>query len=91
VLVIIGLIVGGILAGRELIRSAELTKIITQKTSYETAVNTFKGKCNELPGDMTDATKYWGPGNARDNCTVTCFATRPRSCSLRPATVTATG
>ena len=58
VLVIIGLIVGGVLVGRDLIRSAELQTIITDKNKYITAVNTFRTKYNELPGDMKTATTY---------------------------------
>jgi prepilin-type N-terminal cleavage/methylation domain-containing protein len=88
VLVIIGLIVGGILTGRDLIRSAELQTIITDKNKYTTAVNTFRTKYNELPGDMTDATTYWGAqtGNASDNYTASCYgsvlaSTAPATCN----------
>jgi prepilin-type N-terminal cleavage/methylation domain-containing protein len=60
VLVIIGLIVGGVLVGQGLIRAAELRSVITDQERYITAVATFKGKYNEVPGDMVDATTYWG-------------------------------
>jgi len=60
VLVIIGLIVGGVLTGRSLIRAAELRSIITDEQRYVTAVNTFRTKYNEIPGDMADATNFWG-------------------------------
>jgi prepilin-type N-terminal cleavage/methylation domain-containing protein len=60
VLVIIGLIVGGVLTGRSLIRAAELRSIITDEQRYITAVNTFRTKYNEIPGDMADATNFWG-------------------------------
>lgn len=53
VLVIIGLIIGGVLAGRELIHSAMLRKQITQIEQYNTAVNTFIGKYNTFPGDLS--------------------------------------
>src|SRR5579872_1884494 len=74
VLVIIGFIVGGVLVGRDLIRSSELQSIITDKDRYKTAVYTFRSKFNELPGDMSDATTYWGVagGNASDNYTTSC-------------------
>src|SRR5580658_7858400 len=52
VLVIIGLIVGGVLAGQDLIRAAAARAQITQIEKYNTAVNTFRGKYNALPGDM---------------------------------------
>jgi len=59
VLVVIGLIVGGVLVGRDLIRAAELRKIITNVNSYNSAVMTFKSKYNSLPGDIPNATAFW--------------------------------
>jgi prepilin-type N-terminal cleavage/methylation domain-containing protein len=52
VLVIIGLIIGGILVGRDLIKAAEVTAQISQITKYNSAVNTFKNKYGGLPGDL---------------------------------------
>jgi prepilin-type N-terminal cleavage/methylation domain-containing protein len=52
VLVIIGLIVGGVLVGQDLIRAAEARATIAQIEKYNTAVNTFYGKYGELPGDI---------------------------------------
>lgn len=54
VLVIIGLIVGGVLVGRDLIRSSAARAQISQIASYNTAVNTFTGKYNGLPGDLAE-------------------------------------
>lgn len=56
VLVIIGLIVGGVLVGRDLISAAEIRAQITQIEKYNQAVNTFRGKYNALPGDMESVT-----------------------------------
>lgn len=56
VLVIIGLIVGGVLVGQDLIRAAEVRATIAQIEKYNTAVNTFRGKYNALPGDMNAST-----------------------------------
>ncbi len=53
-LVIIGLIVGGVLVGQDLIRAAEVRAPITQIEKYNTAVNTFRGKYGYLPGDIKD-------------------------------------
>jgi prepilin-type N-terminal cleavage/methylation domain-containing protein len=55
VLVIIGLIVGGVLVGQDLIRAAEVRATISQIEKYNTAVNTFRVKYDALPGDMTQA------------------------------------
>jgi len=54
VLVIIGLIVGGVLVGQDLIRSAALNAQIAQIEKLQTAVLTFRGKYDALPGDIAD-------------------------------------
>ena len=60
VLVIIGLIAGGIVAGSSMIRAAELRAVITEQQQYQTAVMVFKDKYLALPGDMDNATAFWG-------------------------------
>ncbi len=56
VLVIIGLIVGGVLLGQDLIRAAEVRATISQIEKFNLAVNTFRGKYGALPGDMPPVT-----------------------------------
>lgn len=63
VLVIIGLIVGGILLGKDLIQQAEMRSVITQIEHYKTATHTFRDKYNALPGDMANAGSYWNLGS----------------------------
>jgi prepilin-type N-terminal cleavage/methylation domain-containing protein len=58
VMVIIGLIIGGILVGQELIHSAQNRAIITQINQYNSAVTTFQSKYNGLPGDFRFATDF---------------------------------
>ena len=60
VLVILGLLTGGILAGQNMIRAAELRSVITEFQTYQTSQRTFQGKYLALPGDMTNATDFWG-------------------------------
>lgn len=60
VLVILGLLVGGILTGQNLIRAAELRSITKEFQNFEAAVNIFKDKYFALPGDMPNATAFWG-------------------------------
>lgn len=60
VLVILGLLTGGILGGQALIKAAELRSVTTEFNTWLTAVNTFKGKYFQLPGDMNNATQFWG-------------------------------
>lgn len=55
VLAIIGLIVGGVLVGRDIIHTAEIRNTIGQYEQFGTAVNTFKNKYNCLPGDCVNA------------------------------------
>jgi prepilin-type N-terminal cleavage/methylation domain-containing protein len=55
VLVIIGLIVGGILVGQNLLDAAAVRAQIAQIEKYQTAVNTFRGKYGALPGDLNQA------------------------------------
>ena len=52
VLVIIGLIVGGVLVGRDLISAAAVRAQISQIEKYNLAVNTFREKYGYLPGDI---------------------------------------
>lgn len=53
VLVIIGLVVGGILAGRELIEAASIRAQISQIDQMRTAVLMFQEKYGGYPGDLT--------------------------------------
>jgi prepilin-type N-terminal cleavage/methylation domain-containing protein len=67
VLVILGLLVGGVITGQNLIRAAELRAVTTELAHYQSAVMIFKEKYRALPGDMTNATLFWG---AMTNCGV---------------------
>lgn len=56
VLVILGLLVGGVLAGRSLIESATLRNQIAQIDQYNTAQRAFLDKYFDPPGDLALAT-----------------------------------
>jgi prepilin-type N-terminal cleavage/methylation domain-containing protein len=61
VMVIIGLIIGGIVVGRDLINVAAIRSQISQIEKYQTAMNTFRGKYGYLPGDIpTDVASQYG-------------------------------
>ena len=67
VLVIIGLLIGGVLKGQELIESSRLNSVATQYNSFLAAVNTFQDKYQALPGDLpTAATRI--PNCAAGTC-----------------------
>jgi prepilin-type N-terminal cleavage/methylation domain-containing protein len=56
VLVIIGLIVGGVLSGQDLIAAAQQRATLKQKEQFDLATNTFKLKYNAIPGDFSATT-----------------------------------
>jgi prepilin-type N-terminal cleavage/methylation domain-containing protein len=60
VLVIIGLIVGGVLVGQTLIRQANLQSVMTDITKIKTAINAYRGKYDALPGDDSQAQRWFG-------------------------------
>jgi prepilin-type N-terminal cleavage/methylation domain-containing protein len=71
VLVILGLLTGGILGGQALIKAAELRAIGEEYEKWHTAVYTFRDKYLALPGDMPNATQFWGAvntGGTNNNC-----------------------
>jgi prepilin-type N-terminal cleavage/methylation domain-containing protein len=55
VLMIVGLLIGGILRGQELIQSARVRNIIDQKSAIQTAHIAFMDRYRMLPGDLTTA------------------------------------
>jgi prepilin-type N-terminal cleavage/methylation domain-containing protein len=63
VLVIIGLIIGGILKGQELIASARLKSTMTEIDAVRAATATFQDKYGGLPGDYFDDQAQLGTPN----------------------------
>lgn len=69
VMVIIGLVAGGILLGRDLIQAAQIRATIAQVQRFDSATNIFKSKYNAMAGDEPHpeqffATDPWGaPAN----------------------------
>ncbi len=64
VLLVISLIIGGIFAGQELLRASQLNSIVVDLNYFHAAVDGFKIKYRSLPGDMSDATHYFGTTSA---------------------------
>jgi len=60
VLVILGLLTGGVLTGQNLIRAAELRSVTSEFNQYNTAIMAFKDKYLAFPGDISNATDFWG-------------------------------
>ena len=59
VLVILGLLTGGILAGQSLIRASELRAVTVERNRYITAAQAFHDKYFAIPGDFGGATQVW--------------------------------
>lgn len=67
VIAILALIAGGILGGRALIRAAELRSVAEEHDRFHTAIMVFQDVYSALPGDMNDATRYWGNAQTGGN------------------------
>lgn len=63
VLAIVGMLVGGVLATQSYLRTASLTTTFNEGKYYLTAIQQFQKMYDgQLPGDMSNATSYWGDG-----------------------------
>lgn len=60
VLVVIGLLIGGVLVGQDLIKAAEIRATVTQIERYNAAVNTFRTRFKSMPGDIKNITRFFG-------------------------------
>ncbi len=63
VMTIIGLIAGGIVVGAKMIEAGENRSIMTDVEKYRAAIHTFKDKYGKVPGDLHNATRFWGKDN----------------------------
>ena len=59
VLVVIGLVVGGVMAGQSMLRASDLQSIISDVARYKSITSSFKEKYGSFPGDMNNATSTW--------------------------------
>ncbi|MGH1404526.1 MAG: prepilin-type N-terminal cleavage/methylation domain-containing protein [Alphaproteobacteria bacterium] len=55
VMVIIGLLIGGILKGQEMIANAQVSATVAQAKGVDAAVSTFRDMFDAFPGDMSAA------------------------------------
>lgn len=71
VLVILGLLVAGVIAGSTLVRNAELRAVTTEFNSIRTNINAFKTSYDYLPGDIKNASDFWPQDAANcDNASI---------------------
>ncbi|MDB5478112.1 MAG: prepilin-type N-terminal cleavage/methylation domain protein [Alphaproteobacteria bacterium] len=85
VLMIIGLLIGGILRGQELMENARVTSTIQQTKAYDGATTTFRDAYAALPGDIVN------PSTRLANCAAApCNATGNGNGIVAPSAGTAT-
>jgi len=71
VMTIIGLLIGGILKGQELMDNARVSATVAQSKGFEAAVTTFRDTYNAFPGDVPNAnTRIPGCDGTNIDCTV---------------------
>ncbi|AEP09848.1 prepilin-type N-terminal cleavage/methylation domain-containing protein [Micavibrio aeruginosavorus] len=71
VMIIIGLLIGGVLKGQELVNNAQIAATVAQVKSIDAATTTFRDMYNAMPGDMLT------PGTRLPNCTTVGACTSP--------------
>lgn len=85
VLVILGLLVGGVLTGRSLIRASELRTVTRDFQKYQAATQTFRDKYFGIPGDINNATAFWGSlggtGLTTDTACANAAPSAPLTCN----------
>jgi prepilin-type N-terminal cleavage/methylation domain-containing protein len=70
VLLIVGLLLGGVLKGQELISSAKVSNLAQSVNGYQAAVLGFQDRYRFLPGDSSQAAARVGSGAV--NCATAC-------------------
>lgn len=70
-LVILGLIIGATVVGREMLHAAELRAVISEVENYKLIIDNFETQYEGLPGDLKNAESYWGTYNNPSNLTGT--------------------
>ena len=93
VLVIIGLLLGGILKGQEMITQAKIKNVVNDYNGITAAVNSYQDRYRQLPGDDPNASSRWsgaigGDGNGQ-LCNGACPAV-PASPNLYNNAITTT-
>lgn len=64
---IIGLVAASVTGGAHLIETARLNKIVSELAGNKEAIENFRLKYHGWPGDIVDATGYWGTYNSVTN------------------------
>lgn len=83
VIAFIGLLIGGLIGGKSMIRQSQVQSVITDFTNYKNAYNQFKQKYEGVPGDLADATDFWGSagGTGKDVACYDVYKTGQATCN----------
>lgn len=68
VITIIGLLIGGVLKGQELLENARMTAVQSQMKGYQAAITSFRDIYKSMPGDTNNATNFLTGCTATNNC-----------------------
>lgn len=60
VILIISLIIGAVSGGIRILKSSEIKRFVSDIRTFQVAIENFQSKYEEFPGDIGDASKYWG-------------------------------
>lgn len=75
VLVIIGLILGAVLKGQDLINNARMKRLYNLQQEVNAGVNTYMDKYGKYPGDDNAMNARWGITNGNNDGVITAFTT----------------
>ncbi len=67
VVAIVGLLAGAIVAGQSIVRSSQITAVMTDAKFYYAAFKKFEDQYGAAPGDMSTAQNIWGTVTANGN------------------------
>jgi len=82
-LAIVALSIGGAFVGQQMTRRAELTAIAADANRFIEVTQAFRQKYSALPGDMKNATQFWGvlAGNGNGVACAQAVATGSATCN----------
>lgn len=79
VLILLALLVGGVMSGRTLLRSAELRRVVEDADALRKNFYAFREKFEAYPGDFARATDIWGIAGGGVGNNPACFNVDSRS------------
>ena len=68
VMTVIGLLIGGVLKGQEMMRNAQMTATVKRVQSFQAALSTFEDIYKALPGDFIAAQSRLPNCTAANHC-----------------------